>query len=479
MEQVKPKVILVNPPKDREEQDYYTEFLPLNLIALYTRLKLAEIDVEIIDSLPGTREIDDIIAKIEGVREKVLIIGISLYQSTYENTIKLAEYCKKMAADTNKKIMVVIGGVNTSLFGEMYMQMHGDILDGAIKGHGEDALIALAQGKKPSNLVTVEEVINGTNVKPNYNTDLDLGFPYDYSALNLENYWQFGEKMFSGRGSRFNVDELNRPLLINTHRGCYLSCETSKIRRKCIFCGQREYNWSAIDPTKFWEVLKEVMEETGANSISDLGDNFVGNKEWFMELIKNKPKDFKYPFKYVFASSDMLCDEDIVRALAEKLNLHAVLNSIEHGDEDCQRMLGKRYTSEQTAKSLRLLEEYQIASRLSFVIGAPKNNSFSGESEKTLANFVEFAKKIAERKCIQLILGNVLEPSPGSKVYHMMMKSGNYRAKYKELMPRVDQKLMASHYFEQFTQISFDRAVESMTQIMNLFPDEVIKGETV
>lgn len=480
-ESAKYRALLVNPPKDKKEADYYTEFLPLNIVAIATRLRLAGGQADIIDSLPGTRDIEDIKAKIKEINGDDLVVGIALYQSNARSALEIAEFCRQIQLETGRSIKVIIGGVNASLFALHYMRQYPSLIDGIVVGHGEDAMIDVCNDRDSPNLLTAAKLENGSKVVPYYDTDLDVGFPYDYGGIDLERYWEHSSRRFSGKGGRFTIDQLDRPLLINTHRGCYKSCKGKQDgqTRKCVFCGGREFKWSGINPANFWRKLEDAIDKTGANCVSDLGDNFVGNPDWFKELVRNRPKGFKYPFKYIFASSDRLCDEDIVRLLAEELQLHAVLNSIEHGDERCQAAFGKSYTAEQTERSLLLLDKYKIASRLSFVIGAPRTRRFEGESEKTINNFVEYAGRIAERNCIQVILGNVLNPSPGSKIWNLMMRQGKYRELYKSMLPCVDHELMSWHYFEEFTNISRERAVEAMVEIMGLFGEDVIKGETV
>ena len=473
------EAVLINPPKDNAKDDYYTEFLPLNLIAIATRLRLAGVKTELIDTLPGERGTEEIKRSISE-KKGDLVVGISLYQTNEKQGLEIANFCRQIQEETGRKIQVIIGGVNVTVMGPHYMKKYPGLFDGAVIGHGEDAMVEICQGGEARNVITNETLAANRRVIPFFNTDLDKGFPYDYDDLNLEEYWQFSDKRFSSRGSRYSAEDLNRPLLINTHRGCYLSCsEPGERIVRCSFCGHPEFTWKGINPKQFWGKLQEVMDSTGANCISDLGDNFVGNTTWFKELARNRPNNFPYPFKYIFASSDKLCDEKIVRLLAEKFGVHAVLNSVEHGDDRCQTAFGKAYTPEQTLKSLKLLEKYKIASRLSFVIGAPRTGDFEGESKETLKRFLEYAKQLADLQCIQVILGNILVPSPGSKIWKRMMKEGENRALYHEMLPTVDLTKITEDFFREFTQISREEADCTMEKIMDLFPEDVIKGDTV
>lgn len=466
-------VLLVNPPIDKTSGGNETEFLPLNLLALHTRLKMSGVATTLIDMRADNRSVSETIGKNDG---EEIIVGIGLYKNSLQSTLDIAATCKKIAQETGKKVRVIIGGADATMFGDFYLDLYGDILDGAILGHGEDAMVDLAKGRDPKNLLTTAKKQAGIRIKPAYDTDLNEGFPYDYTDLEMQRYWQHAAKNFSTKGSRFELSELDKPLMINSQRGCYWQNGDKGTIKKCVFCCRPDKKWSGINPKMFWEKLYAAMSETGANCVSDLCYDFLGNRQWFEALMDQKPDYFKYPFKYIFAGGDSLCDEKIIHLLSEKLNLHAVLNSIEHGDERCQTAFGKVYSSAQTAASLHHLDKYRIGSRLSFVVGAPRTATFEGESEETIANFLEYIKNISGHKSIQLIVGGVLTPVAGSRIYYHMMAKGKHKAEYKLSLPFIDQKTMTRHFFEEFTNISIERAEEVRKEIVSLFPSDVVRA---
>ncbi|MBW2997527.1 radical SAM protein, partial [Candidatus Woesearchaeota archaeon] len=170
------------------------------------------------------------------------------------------------------------------------------------------------------------------------------------------------------------------------------------------------------DPENIYEELKDI-KRLGIRSISIVDDQFVWGKERHLKICRYLKK-IGLPFG-ILARSDRLCDEEIVKALADAGCIYVDMG-IESFDQKILDYVGKDLKVETIEKSINLLKKYNITPKLNILYG-----SCPLETKKTLRGTLEKAKKLD----IDFVQFAVASPFPGTEFRERAIKEGWIREK--------------------------------------------------
>ncbi|MDD5146015.1 MAG: radical SAM protein [Candidatus Pacebacteria bacterium] len=373
-------------------------------LATYLRESLPVVKVDIIDG--SLIDFQDIIYRIRN--EKFDIIGLSPLVINYKETLKIARFAKKCGAK------IVLGGHYATALRREILQNRGPgsddyCVDAVIQYDGEKAFYEYVAGKpssKINNLVYREN--NQIMENPVEILNLDELPAINYDLVNLNDY-------FVRQDPRFR-----RAITFVSQRGC-LWAEKSK---RCFFCSIQDKKLRLRSPEKVFREIKVLIKKYGIKTIHEVGDDFLGSKEWFGEFsdyfsgIKNKPS-----FKIEVRPSHI----DFKTALAfKKMNIKYVTLGAESFSEQILSRFKKGLTPEINKRAVFLLAEAGLFPMPNIILGGP------GENAKTLSETDLAIRTISEKisltggECGFSIL--IFRPDPGSLAWQEFLKK---ETKYK------------------------------------------------
>ena len=240
--------------------------------------------------------------------------------------------------------------------------------DFVIKGDGEQSIIDILEGRKPSSELQ--------------RTDINAITKPDRSLLMMEDY----QMKQNGK----------RTATLISSRGCPFSC---------IFCGNydRQVRFRSSD-----NVGKEIEElkEMGFDALYFLDDAFTVSKTHAIE-VSQFAKIYDMPFRITTRAT--LLDESVIEELA--LNgLEIASLGIESGSAESLKAVDKKMTPEDNLKAVRLLHKYGVDTKGFFMFGLPKETP--SRAEET----IEFAKML-KGEGMSTADFYAMTPFPGTPIY--------------------------------------------------------------
>ena len=208
-----------------------------------------------------------------------------------------------------------------------------------------------------------------------------------------------------------------------------------------------------------------LKEQYNVNSIWDIADDNLNNKDWFIEFVEKRPKSCDNLNFFIYSRAN--CIKPWVIDYFHKLNVAEVFIGIESGDNQLLKESFKGQTRESSYRALKLLNDSQIKMYPSFVLGLP------GESEESLTNTLDFCKEIVELGGLDRLSTAILKPIPGSMAYDRVLQETRFGQDLKNL-DDVDLVFLERYWIDQFTQVTYNTIEDYRNRI-----NEVMKGHHV
>lgn len=315
------------------------------------------------------------------LKQKPLIVGITMMSVDYNPAMKAAEIIKRI----NPKTVIIIGGPHPTLAAEEFEK--DKRVDYLIAGEAEISLSILIEKIKSGG--KSERVIQG--IKPS----LDL-LPF----ADREIFKSFEKPI---------VPELPEPFVsIITGRGCMYNCSFCKPAEDRLF-------GKPIRRRSVENVIKELMELRDKYHFKSLmihDDCLTEDREWVSKFCKQyKRKGFKQPFICQSRADIIVNNEDMVK-LMTGAGLYMYLIGFESGNQRVLNFIRKGTTVSQNLKAARICHKYGIKIWANYMMGLPT------EAKEEIMDTV---------KMIQRILPDYFSPAfftphPGSDLYDYCQK---------------------------------------------------------
>jgi len=402
-------VCLVFTPVDQTYQDALTHYgPPLGLIALVNHLQrsLPTLRISILDG-SVTHGTPEIIAFIE--KERPDFVAQSIQLNSYGDAIEIAQAAKAVGATT------IVGGHQATQLARSIAFNQQGVIDYVVVNDGEEALEALVRGDDPAdipNLVLARDGVIHTTPERRFN--IRSAAILDYSMVDITPYRQ---KLVSSQFTAVD-DTVSNYTRIYSHKGCGNRNASSG----CIFCGRADRGVVFKQPDQIWLDVRSAALPGVTNYIFDVGDDFLNSPRRLKSILNRRPDDLSDVQFGIFGRANRVTAE--AAALLGHLNVKDVIIGFESGDEEVLEQCGKNDTTPQTNIAAA---EYLFGAGVdvcaSFVLGLP------GETPQSLAKTYGCAKTIvrsAERglgRRPREMVANLIEPSPGSPVFHTLAKA--------------------------------------------------------
>jgi len=253
------------------------------------------------------------------------------------------------------------------------LKENGDTLDFVVRGEGEETLVdllnALNDGGDLQKVRGIAFNRDGklavTPSRPNI-CDLDkLPMAWDLIDWDIYTYKPMKDSVLA---------------IVSSSRGC---------NQACTFCSQQlfwERGWRGRSPENFVGELEHLRDTYGVNVVM-LSDETptLDRKRW--EKILDLLIERRVGTKLLMETrvDDILRDEDIMWKYRDALVDHIYVG-VEATSQETLDKFNKNIEVEQSKKALKLINEHDIVSETSFVLGMPD------DTVESMRNTVELAK---------------------------------------------------------------------------------------
>ena len=350
-------------PDERKMLDGAGDRMPLGALYVATAAKQAGHDVTFYDLNHDKRE--DLID--EAFTNPADVLGVSATSSpSYNQMNRLLKQYQSVTSRTT----TVAGGYHA-----MARPQDFSSADHVIRGDGEQAIVDIAEGRKPEQGVQ----------RVDFNT---VPFP-DLSLIQTDRY-QMQQK---GR----------RAATMITSRGCPFNC---------VFCGNYDRKVRFRTPDSIQGEL-EQLTAAGFESLYLLDDAFTVNRKHAMKVSDVIAKH-KMPFRAT-TRADLL-DESLIEYLADN-GMEIASIGVESGNNDILRAANKHTTTGEIERAVVELHKYGVDSKGFFIFGLP------GETPVEAQQTIDFAMHLKDKGLTSADF-YAMTPFPGTPIANNPEKYG-------------------------------------------------------
>jgi anaerobic magnesium-protoporphyrin IX monomethyl ester cyclase len=279
----------------------------------------------------------------------------------------------KLAKDINPSIVTVIGNVHPTFCYEEILREHHAYVDFIVRGEGEETMVVLLNAFfENGDLSKVKGIAyskNGQVVATpprGFIKDLDI-LPTAWDLIDWPIY-------------TYKPMDNSVLAIVSSSRGC---------NQQCSFCSQQLFwqrQWRGRSAENFVDELEYLRDMYGVNvvMISDETPT-LSRKRWekILDLKIEKCLDTKLLLET--RVDDILRDEDIMWKY-KKANVDHIYVGVESTSQITLDIFKKNIKAEESKRALEIINEYDIVSETSFVLGMPE------DTKESIRNSVELAK---------------------------------------------------------------------------------------
>lgn len=361
------KILLITPPYHSGVVESAGVWLNVGFVYIAGSLRVAGYDPIYYDAMSHWHNYDDIGKRIESERPDV--VATTAFTAEIVDALKVL----KLAKEINSNIITVIGNVHPTFCYEEMLKDDSTSVDYIVRGEGEETMVdlmnVLSSGGDLSKVRGIAYRENG-----NIAATPARGFMKDLDALPLA--WDLVDWPIY----TYRTMENSRLAIVSSSRGC---------SQQCSFCSQQLFwqrKWRGRSAENFVGELEFLRDTYGVNvvMISDETPT-LNRKRWdrILDLLIERNVGTKILMET--RVDDILRDEDIMPKY-KKANIDHIYVGVEATTQETLDIFKKDLKVEQSKKALDLINEYNIVSETSFVLGMPD------DTKEKIRDTVELAK---------------------------------------------------------------------------------------
>lgn len=354
------KVLFVTPPYHCGVVEVAGRWIPLQYVYLAGAARAAGFDCEIYDAMSLFVGHEEIAARIDEVRPDV--VCVSAITATFPDALQVA------AAAHERGAVTVLGGVHPSF---MYRELlPGGPVDYVVLGEGEETLVdllhCLAAKDDPARVAGLAFNRGGkvvTTARRARRASLD-GQPMAFDLLDWRPYTYF-------------VKPRSRLGAVSTSRGCSYAC---------AFCSQTQFwerSWRSRAPECVAEEIAMLRRDFGVDVVL-LTDEYptADAARWERLLDRLIELDLGVDLLIETRHQDIIRDQALLPKYAAAGVVHVYVG-IEATDQETLNLINKETSVDEGKRALALLDQHDLVSETSFVLGFP--NETPEHVKQTLA----------------------------------------------------------------------------------------------
>ena len=361
------KVMLITPPYHSGVVESAGTWLNLGFVYIAGSLRLAGYEVDYYDAMSLWHDWDDIRRRMEDFQPDV--VAATAFTASIVDAVALLA----LAKDINPEVLTVIGNVHATFCYEELLGVLDSPIDFIVRGEGEvvlpNLLHCLNAGDDPKKVAGIAYLDKGkiaaTESAP-FIDDLDsLPTAWDLVEWPIYTYRPKPDSTLA---------------IVSSSRGC---------RQNCSFCSQQLFwqrTWRARSAENFVAELEMLNRQHGVN-VAMLADEIPtrDRRRWerILDLLIERQPGVKLLMET--RVNDILRDADLM----EKYHLAGIEHiyvGVEAGRQATLNIFKKGTKVEQSKKAIDLINQADIVSETSFVLGMPD------DTPETIAETVELAK---------------------------------------------------------------------------------------
>jgi anaerobic magnesium-protoporphyrin IX monomethyl ester cyclase len=345
------KVMLVTPPYHCGVLESAGKWLPLGFAYIAGSLREAGFETIIYDAMTKYHELKDIKKRI--AEEKPDVVATGCYTSTYPAGLQVL----KAAREIDSSIVTVMGGVHPTFMFEEVLNENPEV-DYVVRGEGEitfkELLLALNSEEDLEKVAGIafkkEGIIVATRPRE-FVKNLDVLNPA-WDLLDWEDYIYF-------------ASDNKRVAIVSTSRGCIYGCS---------FCSQQLFwkkKWRAREPLSVAKELELLRDKFGVEVVMFSDEYPTFDRQRWVELL-NLLIEREVGMEILMETrvDDVVRDEDIMN-LYKKAGISHIYVGVESVNQKNLDIFKKNVRVEQSKKALEIINEADIISETSVVVGMP------------------------------------------------------------------------------------------------------------
>ncbi len=361
------KVLLITPPYHSGVVESAGTWLNLGFVYIAGSLRKTGYDVELYDAMSYFHEYEEIAKRIETLKPDV--VATTAITATINDCLEVCSLSKRI----NPSIVTIIGNVHSTFCWKEILEEHNSPVDYIVKGEGEltlpellDCHFAGGDGSKVKGIAFRDGSRAIATPAREYIAELD----------SIEGAWDIVDwGIYTYRPTPGSV-----LAIVNSSRGC---------NQHCSFCSQQLFwnrRWRAKSPEKFVSELEHIHTEYGVNCAMIADETpTLDRRRWerIVDLLTDRGMDFELFMET--RVKDIVRDEDILWKYRKAGIVHIYVG-VESTSPETLARYAKDVSVEESRRAIELINNEDIVSETSFVLGMPY------ETKDSVANTLELAK---------------------------------------------------------------------------------------
>jgi anaerobic magnesium-protoporphyrin IX monomethyl ester cyclase len=382
------KILLITPPYHSGVIESAGVWLNIGFVYIAGSLRAAGYDPIIYDAMSNWHGYEEIARAIESLKPDV--VATTAFTAEIVDALKVL----KLAKDINPRIVTVIGNVHPTFCYEEILKEHYNYVDFTVRGEGEETMVELMDALSTNGDISKVKGIayrdNGEIIITSpreFIKDLDiLPMAWDLIDWPIYTYKPMDDSVLA---------------IVSSSRGC---------TQQCSFCSQQLFwqrQWRGRSAENFVNELEFLRDIYRVNVIMISDETpTLSRKRWerILDLKMERGLDTKLLLET--RVNDILRDEDIMWKYKEA-NVDHIYVGVESTSQMTLDIFKKNIKAEESKRALDIINEYDIVSETSFVLGMPD------DTKESIRNSVELAKYYAPDLAFFLAIA----PWPYSDIY--------------------------------------------------------------
>ena len=362
------QTLLMTPPYHCGVVESAGRWLPLGLASMAGALQRAGFSVEIYDAMSKFHGIRAIKTFLSSRMPDVLCL--TACTSTVNSCLKMARLMKSISPGC----ITIIGGVHPTFMADELLSQNEAAIDYVVRGEGEltlpKLLNVIQSGGSPGNIKGISFILDGAVVhtpKTAYIEDLDSIQPA-WDLLDWKDY-------------RYFVIPNSRLGIISTSRGC---------DNECTFCSQQKFwerTWRARSPEAVMREIELLHVKYGVNVILIADEYPTRDVDRWREIL-DRLIAASLPVRILMETcvSDIIRDESIL-PLYKKSGIIHIYIGVEATEQKTLDTIKKNITINQSREAIRLINQQDMITETSFILGFPNETKTSIRETLKLAKY--------------------------------------------------------------------------------------------
>jgi len=388
------KVMLITPPYHSGVVESAGTWLNLGFVYIAGSLRNAGYDVEIYDAMSYFHTYDEIAKRIEAFKPDV--VAVTAITATINDCIEVCRLSKQISPE----IITVLGNVHPTFMWEEILNEHYTCVDYIVKGEGEltlpellDCHFSKRNVSKVKGIAFWVENMAVATPQREYIQDLDV-LPTAWDLID----W----KIYSYRPKENSILGI-----VSSSRGC---------NQQCSFCSQQLFwsrTWRARSPEKFVAELEHIHTKYGVNAAMIADETpTLDRRRWEKILDLLIERSMGIDLFMETRVKDIIRDRDILGRYREAGIVH-IYAGVESTSQDTLDRFKKDIKVEESKLAIDLINEHDMISETSFVLGMPD------ETKESISKTVELAKHYNPDMAFFLAIA----PWPYADIYKSLEKN--------------------------------------------------------